>query len=117
MSVALPSEALRKRRKSLNLHFLVKGIEDKNEDVFELLLLVEEETLLSSESHTTMSEILKGDNDLLPLRPETETLSLLRCVSSCSSLLRVSFIASAKGSKSFFFLRGESLDLGDVTGV
>lgn len=91
----------------------MKGIEDKNEAFELLMLLVEEETFLSSESHTT--EILRGDNDLLPLRPEneTETLSLPRVF---SSLLRVSFIANAKGSKSFFLLRGESFDLGDVTG-
>lgn len=108
----LPSEALRKRRKSLNFHFLVKEIEARRKG--DLELLVKEE--MFSDSHT-MSEILRGDKDLLlPFRPDTKTLCLPRAsffssFSSSSSFLplRVSFVASASRSKSFF-LRG------DVTG-
>lgn len=120
--MALPSEALLKSRKSLSLHFrypFVKGIDDKNEtyeeDDFELLL-VDEETGFSPDSNM-MSETLNGDKDLLPLRPEEGTLSLPRfcccscCFGGCSSLLRVSSNAIAKGSnsKSLFLWRGEKI--------
>lgn len=51
------------------------------------MLLVEEETETESETSFsselyTMSETLRGDNDLLPFRPEDVSLSLPRFSSS-----------------------------------
>ena len=82
------------------------------EDLELVVVVVEEMTLgcceFSSPSKT-MSETLRGDRDLVPLRIKLddppENLSLPRFCSCCCSLscpfLRVSSIAAANGSKSF----------------